>query len=183
MTVLAILVVSLATKAFASADYFLEFKDEKSGKVTKVRLADDGSFESPALSAGTYVCSWSFGASNPSSVGSSGGMSSGRAIGTYSDGTIRPVVSPTTVVLTYSVQTAREASSGMATGRRQYAPLTIRKQYDKSSPQLYNFEKITVDNGDKISGKLELQDATGKACSMASCDPKNAGYDLKSATK
>ena len=33
-----------------------------------------------------------------------------------------------------SVQTAREASSGMATGRRQYNPLIIRKRIDKSTP-------------------------------------------------
>lgn len=33
-----------------------------------------------------------------------------------------------------SVVTAREAGSGMATGRRQYEPLLIRKRIDKSSP-------------------------------------------------
>jgi type VI secretion system secreted protein Hcp len=33
-----------------------------------------------------------------------------------------------------SVRTAREAGSGMATGRRQYEPLIIRKRIDKSSP-------------------------------------------------
>ena len=32
------------------------------------------------------------------------------------------------------VVTAREAGSGMATGRRQYKPLVIRKRIDKSSP-------------------------------------------------
>ena len=32
------------------------------------------------------------------------------------------------------VITAREATSGMATGRRQYTPLLIRKRIDKSSP-------------------------------------------------
>ncbi|MDY7230944.1 type VI secretion system tube protein TssD [Hyalangium rubrum] len=34
------------------------------------------------------------------------------------------------------VITAREAGSGMATGRRQYQPLQIRKRIDKSSPLL-----------------------------------------------
>jgi len=33
-----------------------------------------------------------------------------------------------------AVITAREAGSGMATGRRQYKPLMIRKRIDKSSP-------------------------------------------------
>jgi len=34
------------------------------------------------------------------------------------------------------VKTAREAGSGMATGRRQYEPLKIRKRIDKSTPLL-----------------------------------------------
>ncbi|MCP3169642.1 type VI secretion system tube protein TssD [Myxococcus qinghaiensis] len=40
--------------------------------------------------------------------------------------------------LTYqqSVITARETGSGMATGRRQYEPLVIRKRIDKSTPLL-----------------------------------------------
>ncbi len=33
-----------------------------------------------------------------------------------------------------SVKTARETGSGLATGRRQWEPLTIRKRIDKSSP-------------------------------------------------
>jgi type VI secretion system secreted protein Hcp len=33
-----------------------------------------------------------------------------------------------------AVKTAREAGSGMATGRRQYEPLLIRKRIDKASP-------------------------------------------------
>jgi type VI secretion system secreted protein Hcp len=35
-----------------------------------------------------------------------------------------------------SVRTAIDASSGMATGRRSYEPITIRKRIDKSSPLL-----------------------------------------------
>ena len=34
------------------------------------------------------------------------------------------------------VMTAREAGSGMATGRRQYKPLIIRKRIDKASPMI-----------------------------------------------
>jgi len=36
-----------------------------------------------------------------------------------------------------SVRTAREAGSGMATGRRSYEPLVIRKRIDKSTPLIY----------------------------------------------
>ena len=42
-----------------------------------------------------------------------------------------------------SAITAREAGSGMATGRRQYEPLLIRKRIDKSSPLL---AKTMVEN-------------------------------------
>jgi type VI secretion system secreted protein Hcp len=42
-----------------------------------------------------------------------------------------------------SVISAREAGSGMATGRRQYEPLLIRKRIDKSSPLLM---KTMVEN-------------------------------------
>src|SRR5688500_13035723 len=36
----------------------------------------------------------------------------------------------------HAVKTAREAGSAMATGRRQYSPIIIRKRIDKSSPLL-----------------------------------------------
>jgi type VI secretion system secreted protein Hcp len=36
-----------------------------------------------------------------------------------------------------SVRTAREAGSGMATGRRSYEPIIIRKRIDKASPLIY----------------------------------------------
>jgi type VI secretion system secreted protein Hcp len=40
------------------------------------------------------------------------------------------------VYFQHEVLTAREAGSGMATGRRQYRPILIRKRIDKSSPLL-----------------------------------------------
>ena len=42
-----------------------------------------------------------------------------------------------------SVKTAREAGSGMASGRRQYEPLLIRKRIDKASPLI---SKALVEN-------------------------------------
>ncbi len=50
------------------------------------------------------------------------------------------------------VITAREAGSGMATGRRQYEPLLIRKRIDKSSPLLV---KALVENA-KIEGAFKF---------------------------
>jgi type VI secretion system secreted protein Hcp len=43
----------------------------------------------------------------------------------------------------HSVRTAREAGSGMATGRRTYEPLVIRKRIDKATPLL---AKALVEN-------------------------------------
>lgn len=40
------------------------------------------------------------------------------------------------VYFKFAVKTAREAGSGMATGRRQYEPLLVRKRIDKSTPLL-----------------------------------------------
>lgn len=37
----------------------------------------------------------------------------------------------------HSVTTPREAGSGMATGKRQYSPILIRKHIDKSTPLLF----------------------------------------------
>jgi type VI secretion system secreted protein Hcp len=50
------------------------------------------------------------------------------------------------------VITAREAGSGMATGRRQYEPLLIRKRIDKSSPLLV---KALVENA-KVEGAFKF---------------------------
>ena len=50
------------------------------------------------------------------------------------------------------VITAREAGSGMATGRRQYQPLLIRKRIDKSSPLI---AKALVEN-QKIEGNFKF---------------------------
>lgn len=47
-----------------------------------------------------------------------------------------------------SVRTAREASSGMATGERTYEPITIRKRIDKSSPLLAK----ALCNNEKVEG-------------------------------
>ena len=50
----------------------------------------------------------------------------------------------------WSVNTAREAGTGMASGRRQYEPIVIRKRIDKSTPLL---AKALVEN-QVIDGKF-----------------------------
>ena len=50
------------------------------------------------------------------------------------------------------VVTAREATTGMVTGRRQYGPLSIRKRLDKASPLIM---KALVEN-QKIDGTFKF---------------------------
>lgn len=51
-----------------------------------------------------------------------------------------------------SVITARETGSGLATGRRQYEPITIRKRIDKSSPLLFK----TLTENQAIEGEFKF---------------------------
>lgn len=60
----------------------------------------------------------------------------------------------------HGVSTSREAGSGLATGRRQHAPLLIRKRIDKSTPLLYKamgqketFPSLQLTISDQSGGK------------------------------
>jgi hypothetical protein len=92
--------------ALAASDYLLELDDVVGEVTTKTTIE---------------VASWSFGASNPTSVGSSG-MSSGRRQA--------PLAAPPPSNGQVNVVTAREAGSGMATGRcamgKHFASATLR---------------------------------------------------------
>jgi len=50
----------------------------------------------------------------------------------------------------HEVNTARETASGMATGRRTYVPIKIRKRIDRSSPLICQ----ALVNNEEISGKF-----------------------------
>lgn len=56
------------------------------------------------------------------------------------------------VSFSHAVTTAREAASGLASGRRQYSPLKITKRIDASSPLLY---KALVEN-QRIDGEFRF---------------------------
>lgn len=50
------------------------------------------------------------------------------------------------------VETAREAGSGVATGRRKYGPVTIRKRIDKATPLLFK----ALCNNENIEGTFKF---------------------------
>lgn len=59
----------------------------------------------------------------------------------------------------------RDAASGQATGKRQHKPITITKQYDKSSPQL-----LTAFNTQENLPEVSLRVfGSGKACPDGLC--------------
>jgi hypothetical protein len=165
VAVFAFIALAGISRAFASVDMLLEIKDEK-GKVTKVPVASDGSFTTPALKAGTYTFSWSI-VARPAG-------SNARAI---ANGTADPT--PAQVCVTYSMygvmKAARDAASGMASGKRQHKPITIRKEIDKASPQLMTtFSAITIDDDcDGLEGKISFLSAGGKTMSADDWSPRS----------
>jgi hypothetical protein len=170
----ALFLISFAARSYASAvDMFLLIEDVK-GKVTKVNIKDDGTFQTPPLKAGTYSFSW--GVSQQGIRESPTKASSGREASA-------PSISE--IVCSYELQTAREASTGMATGKsatiaprdmatgqasgkRQHKPLTIRKEIDRSSGSpTSNLGKIVVDEDcDGITGSVSFKSTTGKTMGM-----------------
>src|SRR5665213_1527656 len=78
MSVFALIAFGFASKAIAAVDAYLWFK-ASDGKVTKVKINHDGTFQTPPLPAGTYSVSWGVGHSiTPSTGGSTGRAMSGR---------------------------------------------------------------------------------------------------------
>ncbi len=53
------------------------------------------------------------------------------------------------VSLSQSVVSPRDAASGLATGKRMHKPMTFTKRLDKSSPQLFSL--VVVDSGSSVT--------------------------------
>ena len=113
----------IATSSHAAVNAYLYISDS-TGKTTTVKINPDGSFTTPLLHAGTYR--WSFGATKSASTrvaGSDRSMSSGGD---------RPQESVsfnfTKIVVTYTMQSPRDAATGMASGKRMHKPVTIMKE-------------------------------------------------------
>lgn len=53
------------------------------------------------------------------------------------------------VSLSHSVVSPRDAASGLATGKRMHKPMTFTKRLDKSSPQLFSL--VVVDSGSSVT--------------------------------
>jgi len=183
----AVFLISFAAKSYASAvDMFLKIEDEK-GKITKVAISNDGTFKTPPMKAGTYSWSWgvSQGIRESPTKASTGGTMIRESPTKASLGRESSAPSISEVVCSYEVQTAREASTGMATGKsatiaprdpatgqasgkRQHKPITIRKEIDRSSGSpISNLGKIVVDEDcDGITGSVSFKSSDGKTMGM-----------------
>lgn len=151
---------------FAASDYLLEIEGIKGeilysgplkptgtatvpeqGQITKVKIKNPQGIE---------VMSWSFGASNPTSVNS------------FSWGATQ----------TGTIKSSREAGSGLATGKRMHKPFVITKELDKSSPI------ARIDDNAMSSSNLAISiNVVGTTLTFSCNQAMVATYDLKAAKK
>jgi len=75
----------------------------------------------------------------------------GLAAGTYQVQVCdeKGVAVRSSVALSHSVTSPRDAASGLATGKRQHKPMTITKELDKSSPQLFSL--VVTEAGSSVT--------------------------------
>lgn len=141
MSVFALVAFGFASKAIAAVDAFLWFKDSQ-GKMTKVKINHDGTFQTPPLAAGTYSVSW--------------GLAQGISLptGGQPKESIKLVFQK--IVWTCTVQNPADAAHGAVTHRRQHGLITITKEVDKASPKLMTaLGDVVIDtNGETASGTI-----------------------------
>ena len=151
MSLFALAAFGFTSKTFAAVDAFIWFKDFD-GKTTKVQIQSDGSFTAPKLDPGTYTISIS--ADLPASK-PTGGSTNREASA--------PSVSEITV--SFEVKTARDAQSGMATGKRQHVP-PLKTTLSSSERLLPTVNKklgsITIEANDGLTGKVTLNNIANK---------------------
>lgn len=76
---------------------------------------------------------------------------SGLAAGTYQVQVCdaNGVAVSSSVALSHSITSPRDAASGLATGKRMHRPMTITKELDKSSPQLFSL--VVTEPGSSVT--------------------------------
>jgi len=112
--------VLASLSAFAASDMYIKISDIKGE--SNVVHCPAGSCAVSGLAAGTYqvqVCD-----------------AKGMAVNS-------------SVALSHSVTSPRDAASGLATGKRMHKPMTITKELDKSSPQLFSL--VVTEPGSSVT--------------------------------
>jgi len=126
------LVLAVVPAAFAATDIFLKLEGD--GKVVATApVAADGSFRFEHVPDGDYFVEFEV---------------AGRTYSTAASPAVK-AVGESGRTESLRVITAREAGSGMATGRRMHKPITITKEWGAASPKLM----LTVE-GSTISGGI-----------------------------
>lgn len=111
--------------AFPAADMLLQIKNLKGEVIATTKVAADGSFHFDTVPPGQFVLTL---------------VVDGKPVAAA------PGSSPQ---VTFEVRTARESSSGMATGKRQHNPVTFHMELGRQGPVISG----TVD-GQTVSGKV-----------------------------
>lgn len=131
-----ILLIALAPlAAFAASDIYIKISDVKGE--SRVVQCPAGTCALSDLAAGTYqvqVCD-----------------EKGAAVSS-------------STALSHSIKSPRDAASGLATGRRMHKPMTLAKQLDKSSPQL--FTVVVPESGSSLT--IQAQAPVSEAAAPAS---------------
>ncbi len=159
--IVALLIMSFATRAMGAVDAFLIFTDS-AGKVTKVKIQKDGNFTTPKLHSGTYR--WSFGATQSGVTGTgSAGKVSTSSSGENPKETI--TLNFTKITMTYNISVPKDAVNGLPSGRRMHKPIVITKEIDKSSPKfMTDLGMVVIDqNGSSVTGTVVAYNQGGKS--------------------
>lgn len=143
-----VLAAAVSAPVSAATDIFLKLQGD--GKVVATAsVAADGSFRFEQVPDGDYFVEFQMDGRTYSSAASPKGRATG---GDSPAESIR-------------VTTAREAGSGMATGRRMHKPITITKEWDAASPKLM----LSV-AGSTVSGGISGGSSSGVSTTRSSVE-------------
>lgn len=154
---LAIALSICTSTSFAAVNMQLQIEDEK-GKVTKVAVAQDGTFECPVMPAGRYKVKlvWDVG--------------SQKARGATDDASRTELTSaartPRSIVFNYQVKPRQDGEVRGSVGRRVDKPVSITKEIGKSNAQMFTYENIEFENECAIVGTISLKGSDGKPMAM-----------------
>jgi len=169
LSLVALTAFGFASKTFAAVNMYLEITAED-GKITKVDVAKDGSFTSPALSAGRVKVQFHWDRSPGKSAGAVDNAPVIDGRGLTPDDQNRRNDKIEAFVFHYEIISPRDPATGHPSGKRQHAPPLIFKV--SSSERLLptvnkKFGTIAIDEpGVQITGKIEMQDGIGKTVAV-----------------
>jgi len=161
MSLIALVALGFASKTFAAVDAFIIFK-ASDGKETKVTIAKDGSFTSPALSAGSYTVSWVFNNGPRQTTSLDGSMT--RGISSPTGSSVDKKNKIEAISFQYGIVSPRDPASGLPTGKRMHKPFEVKVSSSERLLPTVNKKVATIaidEPGVHITGMIEATDQLG----------------------